>query len=95
MFNKVKNVFPLDDYKLLVQFCVGVTKIYDVKPLFNWKDVFKTTKASFYLKHHTYTFAFYCSVTQSCPTCCNTMDCSTPGLSILHHSPEFAETHAH
>ena len=44
MFNKVKNVFPLDDYKLLVQFCVGVTKIYDVKPLFEWKDIFKSLK---------------------------------------------------
>ena len=42
MFHKVKSVFPLDDYKLLVQFCVGVTKVYDVKPLFEWKDVFKT-----------------------------------------------------
>lgn len=44
MFKKIKNVFPLEDYKLLVQFCVGVTKIYDVKPLFKWKDVFKTLK---------------------------------------------------
>ena len=44
MFHKVKSVFPLDDYKLLVQFCVGVTKVYDVKPLFEWKDVFKTLK---------------------------------------------------
>ena len=42
MFHKVKSVFPLDDYKLLVQFCVGVTKVYDVKPLFEWKDIFKT-----------------------------------------------------
>ena len=38
MFKKIKNVFPLEDYKLLVQFCIGVTKIYDVKPLFKWKD---------------------------------------------------------
>lgn len=44
MFHKVKSVFPLDDYRLLVQFCVGVTKVYDVKPLFEWKDVFKTLK---------------------------------------------------
>ena len=44
MFNKVKNVFPLEDYRLLVQFCIGVTKIYDVKPLFEWKEVFKTLK---------------------------------------------------
>ena len=44
MFHKVKSVFALEDYKLLVQFCVGVTKIYDVKPLFEWKNVFKTLK---------------------------------------------------
>ena len=44
MFKKIKNVFPLEDYKLLVQFCIGVTKIYDVKPLFKWKDAFKTLK---------------------------------------------------
>ena len=23
------------------------------------------------------------------------MDCSTPGSSVLHHFPEFAQTHAH
>ncbi len=44
MFHKIKDVFPLQDYKLLVQFCIGVTKIYDVKPLFEWRDVFKQLK---------------------------------------------------
>ena len=44
MFHKIKNVFPLENYRLLVQFCVGVTKLYDVKPLLEWKDVFKTLK---------------------------------------------------
>ena len=44
MFHKVKNAFPLEDYKLLIQFISGVTKIYDVKPLFSWKDVFKKLK---------------------------------------------------
>lgn len=44
MFHKIKNIFPLEDYKLLVQFVSGVTKIYDVKPLFKWKDVFNTLK---------------------------------------------------
>ena len=44
MFHKVKDVFPIQDYKLLVQFCVGVTKIYDVKPLFKWRDVFNNLK---------------------------------------------------
>ena len=36
-----------------------------------------------------------CSVAQSCPTLCNPMDCSTPGLSIPHHLPKHAQVHAH
>ena len=31
-----------------------------------------------------------CSVTEPCPTLCNPMDCSTPGLSVPHHLPKFA-----
>ena len=34
MFHKIKNVFPLPDYRLSVQFSEGITKIYDVKGLF-------------------------------------------------------------
>lgn len=30
MFHKIKNVSPLPEYKLSVQFAEGVTKIYDV-----------------------------------------------------------------
>ena len=41
MFHKVKNVAPASDFKLCVQFCEGVTKIYDVKPLFDKLPVFK------------------------------------------------------
>ena len=36
-----------------------------------------------------------CSGAQLCPTLCNPMDCSTPGLPVLHHLPEFAQTHVH
>ena len=28
-------------------------------------------------------------------TLCDTMDCSKPGLPVLHHLPEFAQTHVH
>ena len=35
------------------------------------------------------------SVTQSCLTLCNTMDCSTPGLPVHHQLPEFTQTHVH
>ena len=36
-----------------------------------------------------------CSVAQSCPTLCNPMDCSTPGIPVLHHLPELAQTRVH
>lgn len=42
MFHKVKNVSVLPDYKLSVQFSEGVTKLYDVKTLFDKIPVFKT-----------------------------------------------------
>ena len=32
-----------------------------------------------------------CSVTKLCPTCCNPMDCSTPGFPVLHWLLEFAQ----
>ena len=37
----------------------------------------------------------FSSVTESCPTLCNPMDCSMPGFSIHHQLPELAQTHAH
>lgn len=41
MFHKVKNVAPVSDFKLSIQFSEGVTKVYDVKPLFKKLPVFK------------------------------------------------------
>ena len=35
------------------------------------------------------------SVAQSCPTLCNPMDRSTPGLPVHHQLPEFTPTHIH
>ena len=37
----------------------------------------------------------FSSVTQSCPTLCDFMDCITPGFPVLHCLPEFAQTHVH
>ena len=44
MFHKIKNVFALPEYKLSVQFSEGVTKIYDVKPLFEKIPLFAELK---------------------------------------------------
>ena len=38
---------------------------------------------------------YYCSVTHLCPTLCDLMDWSTPGFSVLHCLPKFAQTHVH
>ena len=35
------------------------------------------------------------SVTQSCLTLCNPMDCSTPGPPVHHQLPEFTQIHVH
>ena len=49
-------------------------------------------------------FLIYCSskssvqlssVAQSCPTLCNPMNCSTPGLTVHHQLLEFTQTHVH
>ena len=37
----------------------------------------------------------FSSVAQSCPTLCNPMNCSTPGLPVDHQLPEFTQTHFH
>ena len=40
----------------------------------------------------TFTFS---SVAQSCPTLCDPMNRSTPGLPVHHQLPEFTQTHVH
>lgn len=46
MFHKIKNVSPLPDYRLSVQFSEGCTKLYDVKPLFERIPAFKKLQDS-------------------------------------------------
>ena len=36
-----------------------------------------------------------CSVAQLCQTLCDPMDRSMPGFPVLHHLPEFAQTHVY
>ena len=37
----------------------------------------------------------FSSVAQSCPTLCDPMNCSTPGLPVHHQLPEFTQIHIH
>ena len=44
MFHKIKHVSALPEYKLSIQFSEGITKIYDVTPLFDKMPVFADLK---------------------------------------------------
>ena len=54
-------------------------------------------------KNHPILYAQHCylisvqfsSVAQSCPTLCDPMNCSTPGLPVHHQLPESTQTHVH
>ena len=37
----------------------------------------------------------FSSVAHLCPTLCDLMDCSTPGLPVHHQLPEFTQIHVH
>ena len=40
-------------------------------------------------------FSYFSSVTQLCPTLCDPMNCSQPGLLVHHQLLELAQTHVH
>ena len=40
-------------------------------------------------------FLQFSLVAQTCPTPCDRMDCSMPGLPVHHQFPELAQTHVH
>ena len=44
---------------------------------------------------HAVQFSSVQSVSQSCLTLCNPMNCSTPGLPVHHQLPESTQTHVH
>ena len=44
---------------------------------------------------HLMSYIQFSSVTQSCPTLCDPMNRSTPGLPVHHQLPEFTQAHVH
>ena len=40
-------------------------------------------------------YPLFSSVAQSCPTLCDPINCSTPGLPVHHQLPESTQTHVH
>ena len=54
--------------------------------------ILKCLNSSWNITNVIYMFS---SVSQSCLTLCNPMDCSTPGLPVHHQFPEFTQAHVH
>uniref|UniRef100_A0AC11DAF7 Uncharacterized protein n=2 Tax=Ovis aries TaxID=9940 RepID=A0AC11DAF7_SHEEP len=62
------------------------------------KECLRSSLISPCLLHHTSSrpqFSSVSSVTQSCLTLCDPMNCSTPGLPVHHQLPEFTQTQVH
>ena len=49
----------------------------------------------FYFERIDYSLQSVSSITQSCPTLCDPMECSTPGLPVHHQLLELTQTHVH
>ena len=76
------TLFFLEFLWLFAGFCASVWILELLFPIFY----------IIYLLTNYYVYQFS-SVTQSCPTLCDPMNCSTPGLPIHHQPQEFTQTH--
>ena len=63
--------------------------MYDFNVIFYRMFFHMLNSNSFYL----FSSVQFSSVAQSCPTLCNPMNRSTPGLPVHHQLPEFTQTH--
>ena len=59
------------------------------------KMIFLPKNGSSLLSLFTFSSVQFSSVAQLCPTLCDPMNCSTPGLPVQHQLPEFTQTHVH
>ena len=55
----------------------------------------KNSQHSSCAKYYTMFSIQFSSVPQSCPTLCDPMNCSMPGLPVHHHLPEITQTNVH
>ena len=83
--------------RLLMSICIGYSSITSSKlcdlgktniPVPPFKVAFTELKLPF-------SSVQFSSVAQSCPTLCDPMNSSTPGLPVHHQLPEFTQTHIH
>ena len=66
--------------------------IHNLREKYQFKKTIKKTKQNLTVYFSSVQFS---SVAQSCPTLCDPMNHSMPGLPVHHQLPEFAQTHVH
>ena len=96
---------PTKDWTLLshsMQLCLQMEKLRQHESIFiDITCISGTTIRTQELPRHTdinkhlASTSVCCSVAQLCLTLCDPKDCSPPGFPVLHHLPEFAQTHIH
>ena len=74
---------PLKDMSIRTLFEYGLT----------WERVFADKIKDLEMRSFWISSVQFSSVTQSCPTLCDPMNRSTPGLPVHHQLPEFTQTH--
>ena len=76
------SISPSNEYSGLISFWI------------HWFDLLAVQGTLKSILQHHFVLQFS-SVTKSCPTLCNPMNCSMPGLSVHHQLLEFTQTHVH
>ena len=75
------------------QYCIGT---WNVRPMNQGKlQVVKQEMARVNIDIVLISSVQFSSVAQLCPTLCDPMNRSTPGLPVHHQLPEFTQTHVH
>ena len=98
-FSSTLDLYPLDPVSFSFQ-------LEQLKCLLTWPNASKNRLSPFFFLIENYQYirikirilkfsVQFSSVAQSCPTLCNPMTRSTPGLPVHHQLPEFTETHVH
>ena len=65
----------------------------EINPEYSLEGLMLMLKLQYFGYYHFLCSVQFSSVSQLCPTLCDPMNCSTPGLPVHHQLPEFTQTH--
>ena len=102
-WNKMCALWTYSKFNHRPLFLHYLSQVYSVIFHYPRKIIFKNTKIIstcairiFWNKQKNYISSVqFSSVAQSCPSLCDPMNHSTPGLPVHHQLPEFTQTHVH